>query len=136
MAPPPSTPPPLLNPTIPPLLNPTTPFLFIVLRLAEPMFLAAFLLITNSPGVRRAGTVSEPEIPPPAAFLVVFLVATVLASLYLSNLDLSNFNLLSTTFRVSASKPNFLILSLAPSSSLILCLAIFLLSTVGVCFVI
>ena len=40
------------------------------LRLALPILLAAFLLITNSPGVRSAGTVSDPEIPPPLAIKV------------------------------------------------------------------
>ena len=34
------------------------------------MLCAALLLKTNSPGVRSAGTVSEPEMPPPEAFFL------------------------------------------------------------------
>ena len=58
------------NPTGPPLLKPCTlSALFSLLRSAEPILAAACLLITNSPGVKRAGTVS-PALPPSANFCI------------------------------------------------------------------
>ena len=55
-----------IPPTDPPLANLATPLLFIEFRLLAPILEAALLFITNSPGVRRAGTVSVPTEPPVA----------------------------------------------------------------------
>ena len=73
-------------PTAPPLLNPTIlSALFSLLRCCSPILEAAFLLITNSPGVNNAGTESS-FFPPIAKRLVS------------GSLDPSAFMMLSISF--------------------------------------
>ena len=75
--------------------------LFNLFNFADPILFAAFLFITNSPGVNSAGTVSSPDIDPPLALPANILCRIARGTFFLSELrdpvDIAFFNSFSVT---------------------------------------